>query len=81
MPSFSARSRVVKMHKAAPSPIPLEFPAVLISFPQPAKAGFKPASDFAVTPGRMVSSVSIFCPRNSIGMISSLKIPNFSACQ
>ena len=77
IPSFSARSRVVKIHNAAPSPMPLAFPAVVSSFPQPGKAGFRLASDSAVTPGRIVSSSSILCPRISMGMISSLKVPVF----
>lgn len=73
-PSFSARERVVKMVNAAPSPTPLELPAVEV--PSSRNTGFNFASDSNVTPGRTVSSTDITTPRISTGRISSAKIPD-----
>ena len=75
IPSFSARSRVVKIHMAAPSPTPLAFPAVVDASPHCGKAGFRAAKPSNVTPGRMVSSWAIVLSPISTGMISSANMP------
>lgn len=74
MPSACALSLVERMHSAAPSPMPLALPAVVVS-PQSGNTGFKPARDSTVTPGRMVSSTEMTDSRTLIGMISSANIP------
>jgi len=75
IPSSSARARVVKMQRPAPSPTPLALPAVVLDSPQSGKAGFKAESPSSVTPCRMVSSTETTEPLNSIGIISSANIP------
>jgi hypothetical protein len=75
IPSFSARSLVVRMQMAAPSPTPLAFPAVVEASPQFGNTGLREDSDSAVTPGRIVSSTETTAPLSSMGMISSAKIP------
>lgn len=75
MPSCWARSRVVMMQSAAPSPTPLALPAVVEASPQLGKTGFNEDKESMVTPGRIVSSTEMTVPRSSIGMISSAKIP------
>ena len=76
-PSFSALARVVRMQRAAPSPMPLELPAV--DAPSSRNAGLSFASDSSVTPGRTVSSTEMTAPRISTGRISSAKIPSATA--
>lgn len=79
IPSFSARSRVVRMQIAAPSPTPLAFPAVVVATPHSANTGFNLERDSRVTPFRIVSSTDNTEPRNSMGRISSAKIPDAEA--
>ena len=81
IPSCSARSRVVRIHNAAPSPTPEAFPAVVNASPQSGNTGFSFDKESMVTPGLIVSSSWKTLPRISTGMISSLNIPSFCDCR
>jgi len=80
MPSCCARALVVRMQSAAPSPMPLAFPAVVDAGPQSGKTGFKADKLSLVTPERIVSSTEMTIPRVSIGRISSANTPRARAC-
>lgn len=80
MPSCCARALVVRMQSAAPSPMPLAFPAVVDAGLQSGKTGFKADKLSMVTPERMVSSTEMTVPRISIGRISSANTPRARAC-
>lgn len=75
IPSCSALVREVKMQMPAPSPTPLAFPAVVLAFPHCGNAGFKAPRSSSLTPFRIVSSTDTTNPFNSIGRISSAKMP------